>query len=281
MIALLMALLMAACTDDGITGDITNDEPLTIAVSEVPWQIENMDITRSGETLASLQQTGFGLFSTSLGLNNQHVTWNATAMKWNLGATLIWPKPRPSDFLAYAPYHYDATLTDGKYTFDCPTNNTTDLLYGEHNTTGDVVNLQFHHALAKLSFGTITNSHLNNITLNSIVVKARVAQRLYSSGDLSLSSGQWTNLTPYDAEQAISFTDFDPDTEGVQTLTVNSGTTGNINVRDILLIPGPVVEITVTYNTTETITFTTTLEKGKNKTVNLTVGMNHEVVISN
>ena len=179
-----LPLLLAACTaDDSIDSAATS---LTIGVTEQPWQTEDISITRSGETLTALQASGFGLYSAGLGISNEQVTWSDT--KWALAHTLIWPKTRPNDFYAYAPYAADPDITNGVYTFSCPNNNTTDLLYGQYaSTTGDVVNLQFHHALAKLVFNSIANSSARDMLVSDI----KVTGDLYSSGKLTLSTGAW------------------------------------------------------------------------------------------
>ena len=177
-------------TDD--TSDTTAPS-LTIAVTQQPWQTENISITRSGETLTALQTSGFGLFSAGLGISNEQVTWNDT--KWTLAHTLIWPKTRPNDFYAYAPYTASPDIANGVYTFNCPNGNTIDLLYGQYvNTTGDVVNLKFRHALAKISFGTITNCGTHDMLVSDI----KVTGDLYSSGNLTLSTGGWSGeVTAY------------------------------------------------------------------------------------
>ena len=183
-----LALLPAACTtDDDSTGNPANNEPLTIAVSEQPWQTENFSITRSGETLTALQASGFGLYSEGLGIGNEQVTWSGT--KWILAHTLIWPKTRPNDFYAYAPYTATPAITSGVYNFSCPNDNTTDLLYSKYEgIDGDAVRLIFRHALAKLSFGTIANSSARDMLVSDI----KVTGDLYSSGKLTLSTGAWS-----------------------------------------------------------------------------------------
>ena len=182
-----LPLLLAACNDDGTDGTDTTAPSLTIAVTQQPWQTESISITRSGETLTALQASGFGLYSAGLGISNEQVTWSIT--KWTLPHTLIWPKTRPNDFFAYAPYTASPSITNGVYTFNCPNANTTDLLYGQYaSTTGDVVNLQFHHALAKLSFGTIANSSAHDMLVSDI----KVTGDLYSSGKLTLNTGVWS-----------------------------------------------------------------------------------------
>ena len=102
-----LPLLLAACTADDSTDSAATS--LTIGVTEQPWQTEDISITRSGETLTALQASGFGLYSAGLGISNEQVTWSDT--KWALAHTLIWPKTRPNDFYAYAPYAADPDIT--------------------------------------------------------------------------------------------------------------------------------------------------------------------------
>lgn len=454
LVLLLLIAMLAGCSYDDLeaTADTaapaTATDGITLAVNGEPWDGQTVALTRSGETLAALQQTsnpvgandGFGLFSTTLGLTNKQVTWNSTALKWEVEdkPTLIWPQKSstPVEFQAYAPYQSSSSVSDGVLTFSPSIDNDIDLLWayyratakdndgavGEvfcydfqddvslmgwgnsssrsiesddgnkcfkvHNpsevnpwecqvaadftplkpggsytlkfkakasatttitanlqypeggwaqrgdfgsasistewqefaltttvtgdnatrlvinighfagdlyfddvvlTSSDAVTLTFRHALARLSFGSITNNLGRTITLTGIEVKDTPAQRLYSSGDLSLTNGTWSGLTAYGSEQTISMTDFDPENAGDQTLPVANEATSSIVVADILQIPGPIVTVTftVTYtaedNSTKTVTVSddVTLEQGKNKTVNLTVGLNHEVVIEN
>ena len=188
------------------------------------------------------------------------------------------------DFYAYAPYNSSyVDLTDNKLSFDCTTSNTTDLLWADVSHTDYAISLDFRHALAKLSFGTITNNFGRDITLTGISVKAR----LYSSGNLSLADGTWSGWSAYDSEQTINREDFNSDEDDNKSLSVPIGSEVNINVDDILQIPGPTVTVTFTFtytaedNSTKTVTYSgdVVLEQGKNKVVSTTIGMNHEVVI--
>jgi len=221
----------------------TSPGGITLAVSGEPWDGQTVALTRSGETLAALQQTsnpvgandGFGLFSTTLGLTNKQVTWNSTALKWEMGNTLIWPQEPNNDFYAYAPYDgsYDGSTTSSSnnISFTCPTTNTKDLLWAGVSHTGYTVNLDFHHALAKLSFGTIAN----NSTHEMLVSDIKVTGDLYASGTLSLADGSWSDL-PSPASQTIEIV---PNTEFIYIPPQGENPVSSI--VSPMLIPGPTV----------------------------------------
>lgn len=269
-------LLLTGCSDEDVT---TSSEGVRvrIAVNEEPWEAEKVMLTRAGETMTSLKSTGFGLFSTSLGFNNQEVTWSSGYLEWDFGSKVLWPDNTvPAigslDLRAYAPYNYTGsaiTMTDNKITFAPAVDNTTDLLWAERAVSDNgTVTLNFQHALARLSFGTITNNYGRDITLTGITASGS----LYTTGDLSLTDGTWTASTTETRNYASS-----------PSLAVSSGSTVSLTMTDILQIPGPTVNVTFTFTSTDfgtqTVTTSLILEQSQHKTLNLTLGLNHEVVV--
>ncbi len=285
------AVLCWACSDNDAAegGAVQPDDrrALTIVASEEPWQGETVTVTRSGETLTALKASndGFGLFCSDLSMTNTKVVWEDDA--WNYGNKLLWPGLTSAsssvDFYAYAPYVSTASLTptpsegitalsSASVTFSPALRNTIDLLWakGTVNTTTGVVTFNFQHALGKLSFGHITNNYGRTITLTNIALSGT----RYTTGTLSLSDGTWTGIASSPANDGDDC-----------SLEVAAGESKLIvDMPAILQIPGQSVTVTFTITSadygTETVTSPSiTFEQGTDKTVNLTVGMNHEVKI--
>lgn len=218
---------------------------------------------------------GFGIFSTSLGLDNQQVLWENDV--WDYGLKLLWPNNEvPAignvDIRAYAPYDSSISRTgeDDKIAFNPALRNTIDLLWAERksiNPSG-ALTLNFKHALGMLSFGHITNSYGRDITLKKI----KLSGTRFIKRQLSLKTGTWSGTY---SEEISDENDLD--------LTVADNASESIPMPAILQIPGQAVRIEFTFESadygTEVITKDITFEQGINKTVNLIINMNHEVVI--
>lgn len=272
----LVLLLLTACGEDD-SSSADEVQAVRFAVVEDSWQDSPVMMTRAGETMTSLKTYGFGLFSTDLRLNNQQATWNSTNLAWNVGAKLLWPSNTvPAigslDIRAYAPYNYSdiaITMTDNKITFAPAVANTTDLLWADRAIdAGGTVTLNFKHALAKLSFGTITNNYGRSITLTNVTATGS----LYTTGDLLLDDGTWTTSSTETRNYSSS-----------PSQDIANGATADLDLADILQIPGPTVTVTFTFTSTDfgtdTVSTAVTLEQAKHKTLNLTIGLNHEVVV--
>ena len=289
---LLTALLTVGCSDDEQTADNTT-AALQLNLSEEPWQGETLQLTRATATEEALKASteGFGLYCSEFKMaGNTRVTWDATHQRWDYGNLLLWPhnKETTVNMYAYAPYDGDGTyadgssftVSDGTLMFTTTIGNTTDLLCaGKTNAkqTDDqgTVTLKFQHVLAKLSFGTITNHYGRPITLESISVTGT----LYTSRELTMATGEWSKEGgTTESTQTYTFSPTQPVAAGETTDFTTSDT-------PLLLIPGPSVSITFTISTTdfgtESFTFSNIpLEKGVNKTLNLTINNNFEVVIT-
>ncbi len=304
----IVTLFMACSSEDLVEN--TEAPGLTFAIAERGWDGETVSITRSGETLEGLKVVadpaspangeGFGIYTYLLFLDNnqRQVVWNSTKGKWDMGKDWYWQRKNwgESTFnvYAYAPYSSSAAFEErpntayptvekvsryGKLTFTSANDaRNVDLLYAgdEVDDNVGVAELTFNHALAKLSFGIITNNTGSNIILKKISVTGS----LYSSNELNLMTGEWSDCVAYSpVEKTIERTDFNSETEGDQQLDIAQASFAIIDVDPYLLIPGPTVTITLTLGDDTEYSFNTELEKGKNKIFNITVKKNFEVVI--
>lgn len=283
----LTALLQTACSDTANTLFTPSEQPIHemeigFSVSETKWEGAAVSMTRSGETLKELEKSGFGVFCEALAMTNREVTWDTTGT-WYYGMKILWPKgvvdslrKNPSEIFAYAPY--DSSVNDKSIAAD----NTKDWLWASPKISTDgIIHLEFKHALAKLSFGTITNNYGHPITLESVTIKGD----LYTSGTLSLADGTWSNFGNPISPIAPNEEDEDP-------IEIKNGETASFDIETMMLIPHQdekqtitveiVVKVTEAPNgseTDKTIKKDVTLEQGRNTEINLTVGQNHEVVI--
>ena len=286
---LLTALLTVGCSDDEQTTDNTT-AALQLNLSEEPWEGETLQLTRATATEEGLKTstTGFGLYCSEFKMAvNTQVTWDATHQRWDYGNLLLWPHKMSTtvNMYAYAPYDVDGTYADGSssgvLTFNTTIDNTTDLLCagveGAQRTTENkgTIALNFQHVLAKLSFGTITNHYGRPITLDNISVTGT----LYTRRKLEMATGVWRDEDATPASLTKKYTPLNQN--------VAAGETTDFTTSDtpLLLIPGPTVNVTFTISTTdfgtESFTFSNIpLEKGVNKTLNLTINNNFEVVIT-
>lgn len=280
--AIFLLLLTFSCShEDGLLteGVVPAQHPtsLTFDVSEEPWQDERILVTR-GATLNGLKGvTGFGLYATSalISFTNTQVTWDNVNAKWTYAGekTLLWPATPPTLY-AYAPWMASPTYNAGTLTFTPGLENTTDLLWGETNVQADgTAKLNFQHALAKISFGTITNHSGASVSLTGISLTGD----FYQDGKLSLGDGTWSeknSFTP--ASQTLS-------RNPASALVVANDATANISVADVLQIPGPTVAVTFTFTVggvEHTATVNTTLTQGRHTTFYVTIQNHFEVIIT-
>ena len=190
------------------------------------------------------------------------------------------------DFTAYAPYvpATDAVVTsldNTALTFVPALGNTVDLLWAEDMVSTDgTVTLNFKHALGKLTLGTISNNYGQNVTLTDVTLSGS----RYTQATLSLITGEWSNPTNSSATKSFN-------SGTVPTLAAMLG--GSATIADgsaasfvsgsyYLQIPGRTITVSYTFTSaygTETVSKDVVLEQGKDKTLNLIIGQNHEVVI--
>ena len=299
-----VAVLLAGCNSDAIPqGDAVADDmvALTIDVVENGWQGQTVSVTRAGETIDGLKATtgdlptgygyGFGIFGVDLlgptvGTQRQ-VTWNSTIGQWEAGEKIYWKRTSTSStfqIFAYAPYKtvlYTTDSTTGTLTFSSVSvGSDIDLLYAAATVdrTDGRAELDFNHALAKLSFGTVTNNTGAEVTLTDIAIGGT----FNTEGILNLTTGAWawepaaTTTTPITRTPSSGLPIAD---KGVVSIAQDA----------VLLIPnapetpatlGTIdVTVTLTFTPGGTFSFSTTLEQGKDKTYNITVEKNFEVII--
>ena len=280
---------------------------------------------------------GFGLYCEQLNYANTQVKWNKTNGRWNIGANnynQYWPRIQAGtlDIYTYAPFKPSPTYTvaSGKLTFTAEkypdltaagasdysnrlSGTNVDLLYAGAKHDLSNVNpavLNFKHALAKLTFGTITNNTGEVINLEGFTIKGT----LNSSAKLDLSTGEWTEHDPWPDGAGSSEASVPLPPPFVQVVhsaaelvgSPSSGYTAktliepladgetvipNMPSNSLLLIPNAdddgngvydgkiTVTIEVINSTGENFSFPITLEEGKEKIVNITIGKNFEVVI--
>lgn len=278
---------------------------------------------------------GFGLYCEGLNYENTQVKWNKTNGRWNIGANnynQYWPRTQAGtlDIYAYAPFKPSPTytVTSGKLTFtaerfpnmgpgmdfsDRLSGTNVDLLYAgaEHDLRNvNPAVLNFKHALAKLTFGTITNNTGEVINLEGFTIKGT----LNSSAKLDLSTGEWTEHDPWpdgagSSEASVPLPPpfvqvvhsaaelVGPPSSGytaktlIEPLADGETVIPNMPSNSLLLIPNDdndgngvydgkiTVTIEVNNSTGENFSFPITLEEGKEKIVNITIGRNFEVVI--
>ena len=254
---------------------------------------------------------GFGLYCNELNYENTQVTWDDTNSKWKIGTNdnkTYWQRNQAGtlNIYAYAPYKTGGyTVVGNDLTFEAEKHSVsgyTTLLSGGNvdllhaSTTHDRTNsnpaiLNFRHKLAKLTFGTVTNHTGEVIQLNGFSVKGT----LNSSAKLNLETGVWSVLASGATEIQLPppFVNVYHDQASYDAaaepkaliLPLQDGETiiPTMQNNSLLLIPNANGEIDVTVevnnSTGETFSFLITLEEGKEKIVNITIGRNFEVVI--
>lgn len=310
-LAVVLVLTGCSADEEGERTAAAGDEvELRIGVGETSWLGETFNVTRSGETLEGLKAVanpaspadgeGFSLHGSGLlgsDFVRRQVTWNASTGQWNSGERIYWKRTTGSEtfnVFAYAPYKTSTypvsggvlTFTSADYALG---GSNPDLLYAGASVkrSDGLAQLTFNHALAKMTLGVITNNSGAAMNLTQVSVSGN----LYAQGDLNLSDGTWSNFKYFSGNPA-SYTatetskeltidiDSDDDTEGKQPLVIADNASVSVDVGSLLLIPGPTVTASLTFEGGASFSFTTTLEKGKAKTFNMTVGKNFEVEIA-
>ena len=290
----LAVLLQTGCSDTLNTPFAPGEWPIheaeiAFSVNETEWEGQTVSMTRSVETMRELQTSGFGIFCKELSLTNQKVSWDALTGRWNYGDKMLWPENKVKkdiEMFAYAPYDKDIEWDGNSINAK---DSTADWLWGKPSV-GDngIICMNFEHALAKLSFGSIINTYGSTITLKSVKVKGlRSAQ--FTKGDLSLADGTWSFVSDKTYTYTKNYCETpETVTEGETTtektgLEIENGDAKFLDIADILQIPE--VKVTVVF-TLETYTDKdieiekeVTLKQGVNTEINLTVGQNHGVVI--
>lgn len=177
-IAAMAALTLVSCSSDDLDS-FSDNSSKNEAISFDGYLGRSavaVNGTRGSEVkIGNLQADGFGVFGkytsaknqTSDLFINQQVTYDKSTdpAKWTYSPLKFWPSDGHIDFLAYAPYDKNTTLTDDykieNFTVSKTIADQKDLLWTNdmnHNLTANLsgakekVKFQFHHALSRLGY---------------------------------------------------------------------------------------------------------------------------------
>lgn len=231
-IAAMAALTLVSCSSDDLDS-FSDNSSKNEAISFDGYLGRSavaVNGTRGSEVkIGNLQTDGFGVFGKYTPAKgqasdlffNQQVTYDKSTdpAKWTYSPLKFWPSDGHIDFLAYAPYDKNTTLTgDSKienFTVDEDIAKQKDLLWTNHmnhqitaNITSakEKVNFQFHHALSRLGYTVkLTGNYspddvtftLKKITLAGSSTDAEKGA-FYTSGTIDLAKdnkkeGLWSN----------------------------------------------------------------------------------------
>ena len=259
------------------------------------------DINIYSISVSKAEDEGFGIYCHDLSLTNTQVTWDNVNSRWQIGSdyNTYWRRNQSGtlNIYAYAPYKATPyTVTDdGKLTYEAGRHNhpdfstllsggNVDLLYASkknyaRNSTEAAV-LEFKHALAKMTFGTITNNTGGTLSISGFTIHGH--DKLYQSATLNLVTGEWSNHVDYTAGSIQSPPPFASIV--IPPLADKETIIPTMPSRELSFIPGPdgtlPLTIDVNTNSSEKFSFNITLRQGKNYTYNISVGKNFEVVIT-
>ena len=234
-IAAMAALTLVSCSSDDLNS-LSDNSSKNEAIS-FDGYLGRSAVAVNGSRGSVLDKTqlhksadGFGVFgnysketTTAYGnslFDNQQVTYDNDKSKWTYSPLKFWPSDGHIDFLAYAPYVKNTTLTEGSkinnFTVSKTIADQTDLLWT--NATSSIsanltsakekVKFQFHHALSRLGYtvkltgdyssGDVTFT-LKKITLAGSSTDATKGA-FYTSGTIDLAKQNkkgdlWSNQT--------------------------------------------------------------------------------------
>ena len=220
-IAAMAALTLVSCSSDDLDS-FSDNSSKNEAISFDGYLGRSavaVNGTRGSEVkIGDLQTDGFGVFGKYTPAKgqasdlffNQQVTYDKSTdpAKWTYSPLKFWPSDGHIDFLAYAPYDKNTTLTgDSKienFTVDEDIAKQKDLLWTNdmnHQITGNIttakekVKFQFHHALSRLGY-TVTlsgdySSSGATFTVNKITLAGSPdgtsKKAFYKTGTIDLS----------------------------------------------------------------------------------------------
>ncbi len=294
------------------TRTVANNGSVTFTAAPADINIYSISVSKA-------EDEGFGIYCSELNYTNTQVTWDNVNSKWLIDEhnyNTYWQRNETGtiNVYAYAPFKtggYTVSEEDNKLTFvaqkhsypgyaDRLSGGNVDLLQANASisrSSNKPAQLTFNHKLAKLTFGTITNNTGETIQLNGYTVKGA----LNSEAKLDLTNGKWESHTNsvseiqlpppfvYVVHTAAEMAGDPPAGYAakalIEPLLDKQTTLPNMTMgRSILLIPNAdgKIDVTVEVNnsTGEKFSFPITLEEGKEKIVNITIGRNFEVVIT-
>lgn len=219
-IAAMAALTLVSCSSDDLDS-VSDNSSKNEAISFDGYLGRSavaVNGSRGSEVkIDQLKTGGFGVFGnysketttaygTSL-FDNQQVTYDNDKSKWTYSPLKFWPSDGHIDFLAYAPYVKNTTLTEGSkinnFTVSETIADQTDLLWT--NATSSIsanltsakekVKFQFHHALSRLGYTVkLTGDYSSDdvtFTLKKITLAGSSTDAtkgaFYTSGTIDLS----------------------------------------------------------------------------------------------
>lgn len=218
-IAAMAALTLVSCSSDDLDS-LSDNSSKNEAISFDGYLGRSavaVNGSRGSEVkISNLQTDGFGVFGkytsaksqTSDLFINQQVTYDKSTdpAKWTYSPLKFWPSDGHIDFLAYAPYDKNTTLTGGSkienFTVDKDIAKQKDLLWTNdmnrqiaENITKKKVNFQFHHALSRLGYNvTLSGDYTSSgatFTVNKITLAGSSdgtsKKAFYKKGTIDLS----------------------------------------------------------------------------------------------
>ena len=132
-----------------------------------------------------------------------------------------------------------------------------------------------------MTFGTITNNTGGTLSINGFTIIGR--PYLYNSATLNLVTGEWSAHVNNAIGRLITPPPFA--SVVIPPLADKETIIPTMPSRELSFIPGTdgTLPLTIEINSSvanETFSFNVTLEKGMNKTYNITIGKNYEVIIN-
>ena len=219
-IAAMAALTLVSCSSDDLDS-VSDNSSKNEAISFDGYLGRSavaVNGSRGSEVkIDQLKTGGFGVFgnysketTTAYGnslFDNQQVTYDNDKSKWTYSPLKFWPSDGHIDFLAYAPYVKNTTLTEGSkinnFTVSKTNADQTDLLWT--NATSSIsanltsakekVKFLFHHALSRLGYTVkLTGDYSSDdvtFTLKKITLAGSSTDAtkgaFYTSGTIDLS----------------------------------------------------------------------------------------------
>lgn len=232
-IAAMAALTLVSCSSDDL--DSLSDNSSKNEAISFDGYLGRSAVAVNGtrgseETVDKLKTGGFGVFgnysketTTAYGnslFDNQQVTYDNDKSKWTYSPLKFWPSDGHIDFLAYAPYVKNTTLTEGSKINNFIVSKTiadqTDLLWTnatssispDLTSTKEKVKFQFHHALSRLGYTVKLSGNYSpdnvTFTLKKITLAGSPTDAtkgaFYTSGTIDLAKQNkkgdlWSNQT--------------------------------------------------------------------------------------
>lgn len=221
-IAAMAALTLVSCSSDDLDSVLDNSSK-NEAISFDGYLGRSavaVNGSRGSEVkIGNLQADGFGVFgkyTTTEGqasnlFDNQKVTYSTsttpTESKWTYSPLKFWPANGKIDFLAYAPYDKNTTLTENsKINFKVAekvadqkdllwTNDMNHQITANITTAKEKVKFQFHHALSRLGYNVTLSGDYSSSGATFTVNKITLAgssdgtskKAFYKEGTIDLS----------------------------------------------------------------------------------------------